>query len=128
MDASGNAMVVWPRFHPSRSDLWASRGAVGGDSDNWERALRIDAVPGYIPTPVVKAATGLPGQFTVLWEAQEGSRTGLNASHYRPGQGWRAASPACVGQLQALATAGPAKVRLTALAKHGHPVQADLCY
>lgn len=92
MDAGGNALVVWPRFHISRTDLWASRYVAGGA---WDKAMRIDAVPGYVHTPVVMAAAGSPGEFTVSWEQQEGFRTGAKVSHYQSGRGWRAASDEC---------------------------------
>jgi hypothetical protein len=129
VDAGGNAMVVWPRFQLSRSDLWASRYGPGGV---WARAMRIDAVPGYVPSPQVMAsAAGSPGEFTVLWEQQQGFQTGVGASHYQPGRGWRPAGHECAGQLQAMGAAGtkPAGSAAHAPAAPGFTAgNADLCY
>ena len=103
MDAGGNALVVWPRFYRNRSELWAS--AYVGVGGAWDKAMRIDAVPGYVYTPRVMAA-GEPGQFAVLWDQEEGFVTGpaaVWASQYQSGRGWRASSATCANRLQALA-------------------------
>ena len=135
MDAGGNALVVWPRFHLDRSELWAS-GLVGGGggggsgSGAWDKAMRIDSAPGYVYTPRVMAA-GEPGQFAVLWDQAEGFVTGpaaVWASQYQPGRGWRASSATCANRLQALATAGADKVSLAASAKSLPASVAEHCY
>jgi hypothetical protein len=132
VDVGGNAMVVWPRFHLDHSDLWGSRYALGAASDKWgrwDRALRIDSVPGYVPSPQLMAsATGSPGQFTVLWEQQQGFRTSAGASHYWPGRGWRAAGNECAAQLQAMGAAGAEPVGSAAHAHASKAPKADLCY
>ncbi len=130
MDAGGNALVVWPRFHLNRSELWAS-AHVGGGGGAWEKALRIDVVPGYVHTPRVMAAAGVPGQFAVLWDQEEGFVTGpasVWASQYQRSRGWRASSARCAYQLQALATAGAGKVSLATSAPPRHTAEADICY
>ena len=134
MDAGGNALVVWPRFHLDRSELWASGLVVGGGSGSgsgaWDKAMRIDSAPGYVYTPRVMAA-GEPGQFAVLWDQEEGFVTGpasVWASQYQPGRGWRASSARCANKLQALATAGADKVSLAASARPLNPAEADSCY
>jgi hypothetical protein len=128
LDADGNAMVVWPRFHLDHSDLWASRhvhGEPSGGQDHWDSARRIDSVPGYVPSPqVVASPAALPGQFTVLWEQQQGFRSGAGASHFSPGRGWRAAGQPCAAQLQALGTAGGEAAGETVI----KPAQVDVCY
>ena len=129
MDADGNALVVWPRFHGNRSELWAS--AYVGVGGAWDKAMRIDAVPGYVYQPRVMAAAGGPGQFAVLWDQEEGFVTGpasVWASQYQPGRGWRASSALCANKLQALATAGAGKVSLAASARPINTVEADSCY
>jgi hypothetical protein len=134
VDAGGNAMVVWPRFHLDHSDLWGSRFALGAASEkpgHWDKALRIDSVPGYVPSPQLMAsATGSSGQFTVLWEQQQGFRTGAGASHYWPGRGWRAAGNECAAQLQAMGAAGaePAGSVSRLTAPKAKAANADLCY
>jgi hypothetical protein len=132
VDAGGNAMVVWPRFHLDHSDLWGSRHALGAGAEkggHWDRALRIDSVPGYVPSPQLMASTaGSPGQFTVLWEQQQGFRTDLGASHYWPGRGWRAAGNECAAQLQAMGTAGAGPVGSGSRVKGQRAAKADLCY
>ena len=129
MDADGNALVVWPRFHLNRSELWAS--AYVGVGGAWDKAMRIDAVPGYVYKPRVMAAAGVPGQFAVLWDQEEGFVTGpasVWASQYQPGRGWRASSAPCANKLQALATAGAGKVSLAASARPLNTAEADNCY
>ena len=129
MDADGNALVVWPRFHLNRSELWAS--AYVGVGGAWDKAMRIDAVPGYVYQPRVMAAAGVPGQFAVLWDQEEGFVTGpasVWASQYQPGRGWRASSAPCANKLQALATAGAGKVSLAASARPLNTAEADNCY
>ena len=134
MDAGGNALVVWPRFHLNRSELWASGHAVGssgGGGRAWDKATRIDAVPGYVYTPRVIAVAGGPGQFAVVWDQEEGFVTGpasVWASQYQPGRGWRASNARCANKLQALATAGADKVSLAASARPLNPAEADSCY
>ena len=128
MDAGGNALVVWPRFHPNRSELWASIYVASGA---WDKATRIDAVHGYVYTPRVMAAAGLPGEFAVLWDQEEGFVTGpasVWASQYQSGRGWRASSAPCANKLQALATAGADQVSLAASAKPLHTAEVDNCY
>ena len=129
MDAGGNALVVWPRFRLSRSELWASRYVAGRV---WDKALRIDSVPGYVHSPrVIAGAAGAPVQFTVIGEQQDGFRTGHSsvwASHYQPGRGWRTASGECAGTLQALSAAGPDGVTGGAAAKAARAVKTDACY
>ena len=128
MDAGGNALVVWPRFHLDRSELWARTYVVGGPLD---QAMRIDSVPGYIHTPRVMAVARVPGQFAVLWDQQEGFVTGpagVWASQYEPGRGWRASSAPCADKLQVLATARANKVSLAASAKPLPTSEGDICY
>ena len=130
MDAAGNALVVWPRFHLNRSELWASGHLVGGGGA-WDKATRIDVVHGYAYTPSVMAAAGVPGQFAVLWDQEEGFVTGpaaVWASHYQIGRGWRASSAPCANKLQALATAGADKGGLAASARPLHTAEVDNCY
>lgn len=135
MDADGSALVVWPRFHVERSELWASGhsggGASNGASGAWNKAMRIDAVHGYVYTPRVMATPGVQGQFAVLWDQEEGFVTGpasVWASHYQPGRGWRASSVRCASELQALATAGADQVRLAAATQPRHTEEMDICY
>ena len=141
MDADGNALVVWPRFHLNRSELWASGHAVGSSGAGgggggagggaWDKATRIDAVPGYVYAPRVMAAAGVPGQFAVLWDQEEGFVTGpasVWASQYQPGRGWRASSARCANKLQALATARADKGGLAASARPLHTAEVDNCY
>ncbi len=128
IDAGGNATVVWPRFHLNRSELWASVHVVGG---TWDRALRIEAVPGYVYTPRVMAAPDVPGQFAVLWDQEEGFVTGpaaVWASQYQSGRGWRASSAPCATKLLALVTAGADGGGLAASAKPRPTVDVDICY
>ena len=128
IDAGGNATVVWPRFHLNRSELWASVHVVGG---TWDRALRIEAVPGYVYTPRVMAAPDVPGQFAVLWDQEEGFVTGpaaVWASQYQSGRGWRASSAPCATKLQALVTAGADGGGLAASAKPRPTVDVGICY
>ena len=129
MNADGNALVVWPRFHLNRSELWAS--ACVGVGGAWDKAMRIDAVPGYVYQPRVMAAAGVPGQFAVLWDQEEGFVTGpaaVWASQYQSGRGWRASSATCANRLQALATAGAGKVGLAASAIPLLASVAEHCY
>jgi hypothetical protein len=127
INANGQAMAVWVQMDSAAGSyaIGASRLEPGA---GWGAAVQVDAVPGYVPTPVVMATAGVPGQFTVLWEAQEAFPTGVKSSHYRAEQGWRAAGHTCAGQLQALATAGPEEVRRAASAIPAQPVRADMCY
>ena len=128
MDAGGNALVVWPRFHLDRSELWASTYVVGGA---WDQAMRIDSVPGYVHTPRVMAVARVPGQFAVLWDQHEGFVTGpagVWASQYQPGRGWRASSAPCADKLQVLATARADKVSLAASAKPLPTTNTEICY
>ena len=134
MDAGGNALVVWPRFHLERSELWASiyvASGSGGGGGAWDKATRIDAVHGYVYTPRVMAAEGLPGEFAVLWDQEEGFVTGpaaVWASQYQIGRGWRASSAPCATKLQALATAGADKARPAVPTRPRHTEEADNCY
>ena len=130
MDAAGNALVVWPRFHLNRSELWASGHLVGGGGA-WDKATRIDVVPGYVYSPRVMAAAGVPGEFAVLWDQEEGFVTGpaaVWASQYQSGRGWRASSAPCANRLQALATAGADKGGLGASAKPLPTSVVEICY
>ena len=129
MDAGGNALVVWPRFHRERSELWASTYVVGGGGV-WDKAIRIDSLPGYVYTPRVIAA-GEPGQFAVLWDQDEGFVTGpaaVWASQYQSGQGWRASTAPCANKLQALVTAGMDWGGLGAAARQIGTEKSDICY
>ena len=130
MDADGNALVVWPRFHLNRSELWASVHAFAGGGA-WDKATRIDAVPGYVYAPRVMAVAGVPGQFAVLWDQEEGFVTGpaaVWASQYQSGRGWRASSARCANKLQALVTAGADKRGPAASAAPRHTEEAAICY
>ena len=135
MDAGGNALVVWPRFHLDRSELWASEqvgsGSGGAGGGDWDKAMRIDAVPGYVYIPRVMAAPGGSGQFAVLWDQEEGFVTGpaaVWASHFQSGRGWRASSALCANRLQALATTGTGKVGLAASAIPPPASVVEHCY
>ena len=130
MDSGGNALVVWPRFHLNRSELWAG-GHVVGVGGAWDKAMRVEVVPGYVYSPRVMAAAGVPGQFAVLWDQEEGFVTGpaaVWASQYQSGRGWRASSAPCADKLQALATAGADKGGLAASARPPHTAEVASCY
>ena len=88
-------------------------------------------VPGYVYNPRVMAAAGVPGEFAVLWDQEEGFVTGpasVWASQYQSGRGWRASSAPCANKLQALATAGADQVSLAASARPLHTAVVDICY
>ena len=88
-------------------------------------------VPGYVYSPRVMAAAGVPGEFAVLWDQEEGFVTGpaaVWASHYQIGRGWRASSAPCANKLQALATAGADKGGLAASTRPLHTAEVDICY
>jgi hypothetical protein len=132
VDAGGYAMVVWPRFHLSRSELWGSRFVPGQAPDPWDRAQRIDSLHGYVPrSQVMASATGSPGQFTVVWEQQQGFQTGVGASHYRPGRGWRTVGSECAAQLQAMGAVGadsPGSPARDPAPRDFKAAKADICY
>ena len=88
-------------------------------------------VHGYVYTPRVMAAAGVPGEFAVLWDQEEGFVTGpaaVWASQYQSGRGWRASSAPCANKLQALATAGADKGGLAASARPLHTPEVAICY
>jgi hypothetical protein len=132
VDAGGNAMVVWPRFKLDHSDLWASRYVLGGGREKsaaWEKAQRVDTVRGYVPSPqVVASAAGSPGQFTVLWEQQQGFHSGFGASQFQPGRGWRVAGSECAAQLQALGATTAEPAEALARVRVSPAAASDLCY
>lgn len=138
MDAGGNAMVVWPRFQLSRSELWGSGYALGaasrqsgssGPSGTWDKALRIDTVPGYVASPqVVLGAAASPGEFTLRWEQPQGLRTDVKASHYRPGRGWRAAENDCAAPLKSMGTDGARPAGRAVRASAAGAGSLDSCY
>ena len=93
--------------------------------------MRIDVVSGYVYSPRVMAAAGVPGEFAVLWDQEEGFVTGpaaVWASQYQSGRGWRASSASCANKLQALATAGADQVSLAASAKPHLTADVGSCY
>ena len=108
MDQNGNAMVAWPQFPGSQSELWANRFTAGR---GWGQAARIESVLGQAhslrmrPEPGdARDASDTQGNFIAVW--QQASPHGANfwASRYREGQGWRTSRHGCTG-LQVATTA-----------------------
>lgn len=83
LDASGNAMAIWPQFDGTRYNIWANRYLAGV---GWGTAEIIETNAGTALRPDMSVDSS--GNAVAVWQQFDGVRSNIWSNRYVVGQGW----------------------------------------